>query len=562
MPSVTASAPVRVTEIECPRRQGGIAVALLLGGIVLIGLGLRLWQIGSASFWTDEFFSVEVASGRGFEHLDVPSGKLTAARDLTDLDTADGWETLGRSLSRSTHPPLYFLLLRLWCLVFGDSDAAARAMSAVWSALGILLIYDVVRLLHGRHLALWAALVMALAGPQIEFAQEARGYSLLIALMLLACGALVRLEQQPDAAPRRGQLLLLGGATLGMLLTHYLAAGLWLALAAYALLRLGARRRAALVAMTLAGLLFAAMWLPVFLRQADNAPRSLGWIVTHDPDHVTATFRQLVELPTRLFFNPMRKEGRIIWLAAAILVIPLAMLRRRPDLLLWCLILGGSVGVLLASDLVLNARTLVHHRYAMPASVAVYALGVALCAHFQGWRRHALPAVLALSCLLALPEAYVRWKPDWRALARYIDQQAAPGEPIAFYHAGSARWASNVLYLGLARYARTFPRPILILDEPADAAVMTELLARGQRVWLISGCGSVDSDALLPGMKAVDQTYFPNVAVCTQLRPQIHPATEGMAWYDVILAEEVTDPLLTPPSQMLVPPWRTPPGAW
>jgi uncharacterized membrane protein len=130
--------------------QGALIVALL------IGTGLRWFQIGSRSFWYDEAFSGLIAR----------------------LSLAQIWNNV---VVASIHPPGYYLLLHLW-LAVGQSEAMIRTLSALFSLGAILLIYGLGRWLFDRATAALAALGMALFPFQIYFAQEARMYGLVIFL--------------------------------------------------------------------------------------------------------------------------------------------------------------------------------------------------------------------------------------------------------------------------------------------------------------------------------------------------------------------------------------------
>ena len=97
--------------------------------------------------------------------------------------------------------------------------------------------------------------------------------------------------------------------------------------------------------------------------------------------------------------------------------VPLLWLRRRPDLLLWYLMLLGGVGCVMALDLVRGTGALTLTRYTLVAAAPMYALLAGLLWQIPGRWKHAVAAVLALACLWALPDAYRDIKPHWRAAA-------------------------------------------------------------------------------------------------------------------------------------------------
>src|SRR5207248_1375384 len=143
-----------------------ILVGLALLGIVAVALWARFHRINEQSLFVDELWNLELASGRGSLHLRLPSETLL--QDVprpTSLTDAPSWRAIWTHMDLVTHPPLFPIVLRAWCDIFGASDFSARALSAIFSTLAILLLFDAARV-HNQSVsvALWAALIMALAG--------------------------------------------------------------------------------------------------------------------------------------------------------------------------------------------------------------------------------------------------------------------------------------------------------------------------------------------------------------------------------------------------------------
>ncbi|MGH7177058.1 MAG: glycosyltransferase family 39 protein [Tepidisphaeraceae bacterium] len=482
-------------------------VWLALGAILVLAAGLRVYQIDRASFWLDEFFSVEVASGRGYWVLDVPFRVLTQPVWRSESDELATSAVL-EAVQRSNHPPLYFLVLHVWMRVFGESDLTVRLLSVLFSLIAIVALFDALRTLAGAAPALWGALIMSLAGAQIEYAQEARGYMMLVALLLLSCAALVRIDRDGPGLQRLAVLFISGAAAL---LTHYLALPLLVAEVVYVLVRFrGATRRYACITL-FAALGFAGVaWGPVATHQHGSPTDALAWL--GDAGTGSASDNALARaarLPVRLFFNPISQPGAVVFLGAAIYVVPMLLLRRRPELLLWWLLLLTSVGGVAIGDVIKGTRALEYLRYTLPAAACVYALGALLCAPMGVWR-HVVPATLALSCVLALPEAYTRWKPDWRTMARCIETRADPDDPIVFFKTDGEDWTAAALYLGISHYAPSFPRSAMFLAEPADTNDLAELARSGaSTVWVVNGSSTYTAPQILPGCPRTYLEYFP-----------------------------------------------------
>src|SRR5205085_9485477 len=107
------------------RSRSGALEWTLLSLILALALALRVYQLTDHSLWLDEFWVTELSTGRGSLHLALPSSQvLWPAPDLTGLAGAPHWYAIWTRLSSVTHPPLYFIALRLWRECFGSSDAA------------------------------------------------------------------------------------------------------------------------------------------------------------------------------------------------------------------------------------------------------------------------------------------------------------------------------------------------------------------------------------------------------------------------------------------------------
>jgi uncharacterized membrane protein len=127
----------------------------LLVGIMVIGGCLRLYRLGVASIWIDEYTSVYYATQQGVSSL------LTAMGD------------------GSVHPPLYFLLLHFW-LQLGDTDFHLRLPSALFGTLSIAALYFMTAEMFDRRVGLLSALLLALSPMNLWHSQDARMYTLLV----------------------------------------------------------------------------------------------------------------------------------------------------------------------------------------------------------------------------------------------------------------------------------------------------------------------------------------------------------------------------------------------
>ncbi|MGD2143899.1 MAG: glycosyltransferase family 39 protein, partial [Anaerolineae bacterium] len=129
---------------------------------------MRFHRIGSQGLWIDEAFSIWLARR--------PLGEML--HWVAEVDQ---------------HPPLYYALLHGWTEVFGDSEASARSLSALFGSLTIPVVYLLGRRLSGEKVGLLAALILAVSPFHVRFAQEARMYTLLALNVSLGLYAVTRL---------------------------------------------------------------------------------------------------------------------------------------------------------------------------------------------------------------------------------------------------------------------------------------------------------------------------------------------------------------------------------
>ena len=140
---------------------------------ILLAATLAILFLGEKSFWLDEAFSV-----------------VAVAR----LDWTSMWQVLS---DREANGGLYFVLLHLW-LVLGESEFAVRSLSVVFAVATVPVVYALGSRLFGLRVAAGAALLLAVNAFFIQYAQEARGYSLLLFLASLSSYILVRAIEKPS----------------------------------------------------------------------------------------------------------------------------------------------------------------------------------------------------------------------------------------------------------------------------------------------------------------------------------------------------------------------------
>jgi hypothetical protein len=115
------------------------------------------------------------------------------------------------------NPPLYYLLLHSWFMLFGWSEGAGRMLSVVIGTAGIATMYTFLRHHASIGAALIGSLLVALSGYSLSYSHEMRSYILVFALVPLVLDALFSFVKAPGFRP--GALFVLWGTLL--VNTHY-----------------------------------------------------------------------------------------------------------------------------------------------------------------------------------------------------------------------------------------------------------------------------------------------------------------------------------------------------
>jgi mannosyltransferase len=146
--------------------------------------------VAPSPLWLDEALSVRIA-GLGFG-------------DMVDALRHDG------------HPSLYYLLLGGWMDVFGDSNGAARSLSAVASLATVPVLWAIGRR-RSETLGVLAALVGLSSPFLLRYGTEARMYALLTFLTALAWLTVERSLERPQMS----RLVAVAVVTAALIHTHY-----------------------------------------------------------------------------------------------------------------------------------------------------------------------------------------------------------------------------------------------------------------------------------------------------------------------------------------------------
>src|SRR5512135_58689 len=128
---------------------------------ILLAFILRSGSLTYQSLWRDEVDAIRFA--------------LAPLPDLIKTFTQPGF-----------NGPLYFLMLRGWIDLAGQSEFAVRFPSLFFGVISIVLIFVLGKRLFNRSIGLIAAILFTFSAYQVWYSQEAKMYTLISALALAA----------------------------------------------------------------------------------------------------------------------------------------------------------------------------------------------------------------------------------------------------------------------------------------------------------------------------------------------------------------------------------------
>ncbi len=485
-----------------PRRQP--KPALLLLALILAAWALRVHSLDVQSLWYDEGVTAQVA-------------RL-------------GTRELARWTANDIQPPLYYLLVGGWLHLLdpwaGPLAYVLRFVSAAFGVLLAPLLWALGRRLWHEQAGALAALVVACSPLMVYYSQEARMYTLLLALVAAEALVVVRwLGQIVGRHPSttRESEIKIGGAYAGLglaaLYTHYFAGFALLALALYWLQRwlFGGRQRRPLLAFVVANAIIVLgylPWLPAMLGRfrSDSSYWAGALKVGEAILHIALNFSAGAT-------EVMLEQDARAWLVAfvvASLVWGLALWSRRPTgvqhplafLILWGLLPAALVLILSYRTPKFNTRYLLvtWPAWALFIAGGLSSLWAPGLGHdtdhrdFGSWMSYTLSRLLFFSTLLLVLGAQtiglLNWftnpnfaKSAWRdAIAEmYFHRQPDEVALLVSGHAYPVFDAYVPVELGISRYR--LPE-IEILDvnqvigwEEAATALNHDLAGKGG-VWL------------------------------------------------------------------------------
>lgn len=150
--------------------------------ILIFAAATRIINVSSWPVWTDEGWSIWATDD---PHLNVVMDNLAHDR----------------------HPPLYFVALRGWRSLAGDSPLTLRYLSIAAGLLSVAVTYRIGADVFGRRAGLYAALVLAALPIAVYYSQEVRHYGWFMLMVMLSWLCFLRFLKYPTFGIWLGYIL-------------------------------------------------------------------------------------------------------------------------------------------------------------------------------------------------------------------------------------------------------------------------------------------------------------------------------------------------------------------
>ena len=279
-------------DVDSERALAGVRAPSLVAGIVVasgIALVLGLIRLGTPSLWFDEAFTSDAVHR-----------------------SPEWW------VDNDQYHVLYDSVARAWTSLAGTSELALRLPSVFGAMAACALLVVLARKVFDGWVALVSGILLATSPFLVKWSQQARGYTLLLAVSLVATLALLRALERGT----RGSWALYGLAVSATVVWHAVAG---LLLVPAHLVLIAQRRQKLLPHGALAAVIFVAVavpWAATIAMRSTGAGVGMNWLTAPTPAVVAHAVLDV-------------SGAAGVGLVLAVVGLVVLRLGRRPDLAVW-----------------------------------------------------------------------------------------------------------------------------------------------------------------------------------------------------------------------------------
>jgi uncharacterized membrane protein len=470
--------------------------------VIFAGLFLRTYNLTLRSLWLDEALCVKIA----------------ATGDLAEMLS---------TVANDIHPPLFYILLHFWTLLFDNSDLSVRLFTVGWGCIGLFGIYFLCQYgLNWNQRSSNLATLFAIILPiHAYYSQEVRPYSMYFALSCFALAFLFR-----AILKMKMRFYILFGVFQGLVLyTHHTAiiycftvnvAYLFILLLYKQLNRI--RIKGLLLSGFISFFLYLP-WLPILLKQLHNPTLFSGfwfWVPQPSPKDLVYILAKIIgvwKLTLPVTIPKFLYLGFLTPIIILLLVGSFYAWKHQcvGESILCLSIWAYPLFVALLSHVVLPVMLL---RILVPAAIGVPIIA-ALWARFDSLtpkQNKALRFVSAIYVCIGISTTFnllhTYQKEDWKGVANFLSNSVKDGDSVLIY--------KEYYALPLERYIRPeIPvKQVHVVRESPNEDSSMKLLQQirklgddSKTIYLVLSSSDVPTDRLISLMNAthdLDQRWF------------------------------------------------------
>jgi uncharacterized membrane protein len=200
------------------------------------------------------------------------------------------------------HPPLYYILMKYWVAIFGNSEISLRIPSIIFGLATIYMIYLIGKKIFSEKTGLLTSILLATSGLAIYYSQEARMY--MMAAFLVSAAFYLFLE-------RKWIIFSLVLMLIGM--TDYVS--LFIIPVFFIIDRKYWKK---IILSFIPLILSFIIWLPIFIKQLASGISMAGsswWNILGLP-----TFKNIALIPVKFMFGRVRLNDKNLYTTVVILM--------------------------------------------------------------------------------------------------------------------------------------------------------------------------------------------------------------------------------------------------
>ncbi|MFC1649108.1 glycosyltransferase family 39 protein [Patescibacteria group bacterium] len=353
------------------------------------------------------------------------------------------------------HPPLYYLTLKYWSAIGGQSETALRLPSLILGVLSVYVVYLIGKTFD-RRTGLLSSLFVATSGLHIYYSQEARMYMMASFFVTLSVYFFVRTFKKHSKINTAAFYTSIIAATL----THYLTL---LMIPAFLVYSTWTRNRSSIkisIGSIIAVLAGQILWLPVFTKQFTRGigvekSAALWWNILGKTSP-----KEMALVPVKFVFGRVSVENDLIYGLLSVTVVlffsiiivrryvsikPFKIYLSSKDKLIW---LWFTTPLLISAAIGLFIPVFGYFRllFVLPAMYLLLARGVTGMKKFQA-------VTIAFILLINLFSSFYYLagkkfhREDWRGLENFVKNHSQDNTALVVFPASSQTEAYSYYYI-------------------------------------------------------------------------------------------------------------------